>query len=422
VLTNGSLIPLEKLLSTQGALKILQTPSDVPMFYAESWVLAHYLSLGQGGKRQGQISAYIKAIQKGLPLDRAFTETFQCTYDQLEGELRKYINARQLPAVAIRRTSDSGAETSVMQSMLQTDADALQADLLARMGSDEDAEKTANRVLALEPEHPQARLALATVRLRQDRPDEAVPLLQSLADKPGMSFAAQLRLASAASSAGRYEEAVKYAERAVGMNDGSPSAWYTLGLASVMLGRDSQADAAMRRVLELEPSPDVFRERAYDLFELGNDAATVADARTFLDRAGWGHESAPYVAFLGALAHRRLGQTADADALLERVRAVVERGSWTEKVLDYMQRRLTADAFLSRAKENGEKTEAHTYIGFDLGMAGRPADAIVHFSWVKKQGSRNFVEYPMAVEELKRLEKASAGGKAPARLPPVNSR
>jgi tetratricopeptide (TPR) repeat protein len=408
VLTNGSLFPLEKVLSTQGALKILQDPSSVPMFYAESWMLVHYLTLGQGGKRQGQIGAYMKALQKGLPFERAFTEAFQCTYDQLESELRTYVNARTLPGLGIRRASTEALEAADMQPMLQADADALQADLLSRLGSGDDAEKAANRALALDPEHPQARLALAKVRLGQGRSADAIALLETLVDKPSVGLGAQMALASALIDAGRYEEAVQPAERAVQLNDQAASAWYALSLAFAVLDRDRQADSAMLRYLELEPSPESYHTRAYYLFRLGKDGAAARDAKAFLERAGWGHESAPYVAFLSALAYRRLGQNADADAVLERARPTVTPGSWTEKVLDYMQRRLTADAFLSRARENGEKTEAHTYVGFDLAMAGKRDEAVVHFKWVQKQGSRNYVEYTMAVAELERLEKPSA--------------
>jgi Flp pilus assembly protein TadD len=292
--------------------------------------------------------------------------------------------------------------------MLQADADALQADLLSRLGSGDDAEKAARLALALDPEHPQARLALAKVRLLQGRSKEAIELLETLVDKPSVNLGAQMALASALIAAGRYEEAVQPAERAVQLNDQAASAWYSLSLALAVLDRDRQADSAMQRYLELEPSPEVYHTRAYLLFRLGKDAAAARDAKAFLERAGWGHESAPYIAFLSALAYRRLGQNAEADAVLERARPAVTSGTWTEKVLDYMQRRMTTDAFLSRAKENGEKTEAHTYIGFDLAVAGKRDEAVVHFKWVQKQGSRNYVEYPMAVAELERLEKPSA--------------
>ena len=94
---------------------------------------------------------------------------------------------------------------------------------------------------------------------------------------------------------------------------------------------------------------------------------------------------------------------------------MVAAGTWTAKVLDYMQRKTTAAAFLASATNDGERTEAHTYIGFDDALGGRRDAAIAHFRWVKDKGSRNFVEYPIAAAELKRLE-ASRVEVAPVRL------
>ncbi len=410
VLRSGALIPLSKLLSTEGATKILQSGADreVAMFYAQSWALVHFLYLGQKGKRGSQVGAYVEALQRGQSPEQAFGQAFQCSQEQMESELREDLHAAQLPAVSIRRPPSPGIEGASAEPMLQADADALQADLFTRLGADEDAEKAANRALAVRPEHPSAQLSLATVRLRRDQRDEAITLLRGLTDKAGVAFAAQLALASALTEAGRYEEALPMAERAVATNDQSPAAWFELSLTHLSLGRDAASEAAMQRVLELDARPDYYRERAYSAFRFGQNAAVVRDAKTFLERAGWGNESAPYVAFLAAVAGRRVGQSAAADSLLQLARAVVERGSWTERVLSYMQRSLTADELLSRAKDNGEKTEAHAYIGFDLVDAGKRQEAIVHLTWVKDRGLKNFVEYAMVIAELKRLE--SAGG------------
>jgi lipoprotein NlpI len=71
-----------------------------------------------------------------------------------------------------------------------------------------------------------------------------------------------------------------------------------------------------------------------------------------------------------------------------------------------MSGKMPAAALLAAASDDGERTEAHTYIGFDDALAGRRDSAIAHFRWVKDKGSRNFVEFPIAAAELKRLEKA----------------
>ena len=140
----------------------------------------------------------------------------------------------------------------------------------------------------------------------------------------------------------------------------------------------------------------------YSTFRI--DAVAAKDVRAYFQGPVWEAETAPYVAFLGALALRRLKQDDEAASLLTKAGTVVAAGTWTAKALDYMQRKTAAAAFLASATNDGERTEAHTYIGFDDALGGRRDAAIAHFRWVKDKGSRNFVEYPLAAAELKRLE------------------
>ena len=102
---------------------------------------------------------------------------------------------------------------------------------------------------------------------------------------------------------------------------------------------------------------------------------------------------------------RRLGQVKDADAALAEAASAVDAKSWTARVLAFLQGRLDAKAFADAAKDNGQRTEVHTYTGYADLQAGRVAAAREHFEWVKDHGSRNYVEYPLAVAELARLDR-----------------
>ena len=375
------------------------------MFYAQSWALVHYLFLGQRGARTKQIGVYLDALEKGRTLDEAFTTAFKCSKDELGGELTKYITDRKYPVLAIQRTAASSEGVGTVEALREADAEALQADVLSRIGALDDAEKAANRALAVQPAHAKARVALARVRRAQDRRDEALTMLQAVAGEAGDDLAARLELASTLQAAGRLEEARAEAARAVAANGQVPSAHYVLALTSAAVGPEAEADAAMTRLLALRSSADYYRQRAYDLFALGRDAAAARDVDAYIQHAGWGQEQAAYTAFLGALARRRLSQGPAADTLLEGARKVVAPATWTAKVLDFLQGRLSAEDLLSQAKQDGERTEAHTYIGFRDVLAGHPETAVTHFRWVKEKGSKNYVEYPIAVAELERLEK-----------------
>jgi hypothetical protein len=95
---------------------------------------------------------------------------------------------------------------------------------------------------------------------------------------------------------------------------------------------------------------------------------------------------------------------AEADALLAEVGQAVAPKSWEATIAQYLQGKLTDDAFLDRAKDNGARTEARTYIGFRTLIAGRIDEARQHFEWVKERGDRNYTEYWLALAALKRLK------------------
>lgn len=61
----------------------------------------------------------------------------------------------------------------------------------------------------------------------------------------------------------------------------------------------------------------------------------------------------------------------------------------------------------ARADDDGQRTEAHAYVGIRAALAGRRDEAIVHLQWVKERGNRDYVEHRLAVRELSRLQNPS---------------
>jgi tetratricopeptide (TPR) repeat protein len=405
-LRNVQLIPLEKELSTQAALKMFRDQDDLGRFYAEAWVLVHYLTVNDRGKRQRQLQAYVDALKNGQRIDAAFASVFQCTYDQLERELDGYVHKFQFPGFALKVPPEITASIGKAEAFTESEAEAFQAHLLVVAGARSDADKRLAEMLTRDRALPAARLSLGLLRLQQERYQDAVDVLSALVKDDPDNFAAHAYLASALVKTDKAPEAVTAAERATVLNDQSPQAWWALVDSALSAGQVQRSDQAMSRLSRLEPSVGYYHSRAYNAFELGNDQVAASDSHVFIGQAGWGHESAPYAAFLAALSHRRLGQAAEADAILEPARAVVERGSWTEKVLDFFQGKLPSGPFLAQAKDNDQRTEAHAYIGFHEALTGRSDSALTHLRWVREHGTKSFSEYGMAVAELKRLEKS----------------
>jgi lipoprotein NlpI len=100
----------------------------------------------------------------------------------------------------------------------------------------------------------------------------------------------------------------------------------------------------------------------------------------------------------------RLGRRADATSILEQIGAAAPLGSWQDLLARFLLEQLPADKLLAKAKTDGERTEAHAYVGAMDAIAGRRDEARMHLRWVIERGLRNYVEYRMAIADLARLE------------------
>jgi lipoprotein NlpI len=378
-LVGKSLMPMDRFFAVTSTYEFSDSPVELELFYAQSWALVHYLFLGEQGARTRQIGTYLQALERGQERPAAFTLAFGSTYDELGKDLVKYVRDLEFPFLKLKPAGPGGmaADASRVEPMSEADAEALQAVLLMRVGAVGEAEAALGRALAQPPSNLQTRIALDRVR-RQ--------------------------LGQSGDEAAQYEQLAALASKAAAVKPLDASTQFYLSMAALAAGKEAESDAALEAAVRLNPDADMLRQRAYAAFALGNDAVAAKDVRAYFQAPVWESESAPYVAFLGALALRRLKQDDEAARLLVKAATVVPGGTWTSKVLDYMQGKTAAAAFLASASNDGERTEVHTYVGFDDVLAGRRAEAIAHFRWVKDKGSRNFVEYPIAVAELNRLE------------------
>jgi tetratricopeptide (TPR) repeat protein len=400
------LFPLQQLMTAEGAYNLTKNPNTVGMFYAQSWALVHYLQVGHGGKRPGQLTAYLRALQSGRSVDEAFSSAFGTTFEGMQRELYEYVQRRSFAAALINAES-SGGVSSEVEPMTEADARYLQGDLLVRLGDTDEAEKELTKALAVDADHLDARVARARMWIREDKSAEAIGALKALASANPSHFPSHYYLALALMGDEQYDEAIAASTRAVKLNPKSAAAWFDLSVSAMALSRTAQADASLTQAMTLDANPAWLRGRAYHAYALGQHATVVKDAAAYLAAAGTGSESAPYVAFAAAFSLRRLGKPDEATRVLDDVRGGIMAGSWTERVMSFMRGEVRAEQLLSSAKTNGELTEAHAYIGIASLIAGNTGDALPHLRWVKDRGSKNFVEYRMAVAELTRLERAA---------------
>ena len=93
------IMPLERILTMDGSAALLRDPNGMLAFYAQSWAFVHYVQLGTDGNRRGQIGAYLKAIDQGVPIEQAFNRAFGVTFAQMQRELTAYVRLPSFPAL-----------------------------------------------------------------------------------------------------------------------------------------------------------------------------------------------------------------------------------------------------------------------------------------------------------------------------------
>jgi tetratricopeptide (TPR) repeat protein len=400
-------IPLKDVVAPDAATQLwTKHPEQVPLWYAESWAFVHFLAFSSTGARGPQLATYLNALQANKTPDAAFVEAFGAPYAQIDRELREYLRA-PLPAVrlALDPPAVQSAATLAVRRMSVAEAQAAQGCLLSDNGALEAAERHLAAALADDATNVEARACLGGVRVQQRRAAEAVAMLEPLAANAPDSAEVHYRLGLALMDLPRRDDAARAFTRATALNGDLPEAWLGLSLAALADHRDAEASAALEQVLRLDSSVGWLRARASRALALDRADAAAADARRFVTRHGLADDDGVYTAFIGAIAYRRMGQDGSADALLAEAVPAVDPKSWTARVLSFMQGRIDAKAFMDAAHDNGDRTEAHAYIGFAEIQAGRIPEGKTHLQWIKDKGSRNYTEYGLALGELDRLER-----------------
>ena len=214
-------IPVEQLLTSRP--RDLENRRARSAFYAQSWLLTHYMFM-DAGRRRG-LDAYLAAVARGTPPVEALRTHLGHTPDSLEAALKAYL--RGTMNYAEIRMAETGS--AMRFQTLPASADRMLLDSLNIRYPKSDAEALAllQKVRTDAARHPADRLALVTLgRAELNWGDAAAgeaALAQALVVAPEDSEALQL-LAGARIKAGddapdmraqRYVEAQAYLARAL---------------------------------------------------------------------------------------------------------------------------------------------------------------------------------------------------------------
>jgi tetratricopeptide (TPR) repeat protein len=238
-LLQREMIPLQELLAVNQSSPLYNEGDRRSIFYAEAWALTHFL-LTERADGAAAVNDYVAAVALGKPPEAAFVDAFGETPAELYPRLRQYV---QRPVFK--------SKAYVLDRRVEVD-------------EPEDAR-------TLPPEEVDARLG--RIQLRVNREAEAASRIEAAAARPSRSGEAQLALALLRLHQERSHEAREPLERAVAL---APSDFVTQYLYGLLLLRDTidaprgtddkreLAHAALTRAVAANPqSADALAWQAY---------------------------------------------------------------------------------------------------------------------------------------------------------------
>jgi tetratricopeptide (TPR) repeat protein len=180
LLKSSTLMPIKQLLAIDHDSPVYNEGSRRGVFYAESWALTHYLTLGNR-ERTPQLSKYLAAVKSGADPAGAFTDAFGPDLAVLDRELFQYVRQVAFPALRLQFNQKITGEAERGTTMDDIEADVYVADLQARIGREQEGRARLQAVLARKPDIARASTALGLIDFRARRFKEALPALERAA-------------------------------------------------------------------------------------------------------------------------------------------------------------------------------------------------------------------------------------------------
>lgn len=173
LLRENRMLPLRTLFQVDQKSPYYNECDKQGIFYAESWVLMHYLILGKDGQRMPQLLKFVELLSANVPVEQAFPQAFLMSFESMEQELRSYVQRDRYPAVSRNFSTRVGYDTAMQTApMSEAEVQAYLGDLLLHSNRD-DCEAYLQKALTLDPDLPMANASLGMLRVRQGKSEEA---------------------------------------------------------------------------------------------------------------------------------------------------------------------------------------------------------------------------------------------------------
>jgi tetratricopeptide (TPR) repeat protein len=298
VLRSREWLPLDALLTaTRGSASVRDRWTSAT-FYAQAWLLVHYLKLADGGRHAVQLTTFTAKVAQGVPADRAAIDAFG-DLAQLARRLRDYARGDRFFDARFPGIGADQSERVVTAHLAPWEAALALGDFLTHVQHFEEASRLLGQAAELAPDQPEVHERQALLAFQQQRPAEALRAAERALRSPGPRPLAHFLRAVALIASGdtltsaSIREAEGELRRAIAESPSLAPAYSMLGgLLAARDGASLEALALVQRAIALDPSAVGHQVTLGQVLLLSGDAAQAqrvaerarASARTATER------------------------------------------------------------------------------------------------------------------------------------------
>ncbi len=172
-LRESQMLPLKTLFEVDHRSPHYNERDKQSIFYAQSWVLMHYLIIGKKVGQVEQLGKFLMLMDAKTPMDQAFRQAFGVPFETMEKDLRNYVNGNKYYSLTGHFEKKLEIDTTA-EAIPLTDAEvqAYLGDLLLHSHR-KDAYTYLEKALKLDPNLAMANTSLGMAYFREGKVSEA---------------------------------------------------------------------------------------------------------------------------------------------------------------------------------------------------------------------------------------------------------
>jgi Flp pilus assembly protein TadD len=191
LLEQRPLLPLQKLFAVTRDSPEYNEREHQGTFYAESWLLTHYLMLGNNPVNKANFRQLTPLLRQGQPPEQAFTNALHTSLPAMETQLRRYLERGRFESVELTVSPNLDTPRAfVTRGLTPTEVCYRLGDELLHIGRPEAAESYFMQAKKLAPGSPLPYEGLGLLAARRGQPDEAVRFLRQAMKLGPLNFLA----------------------------------------------------------------------------------------------------------------------------------------------------------------------------------------------------------------------------------------